>query len=447
MSSSEPIGPGDPDYLPADRQLHPTVGPDVGADELDVDLLERVIDRIDQLPRPDWGDDLDGIPVSADGRHLSLPPADLPGFGEEYDNCGDDIPHFCEGCGAKTTIGRTCKRSSCPRCAPAWCRDRTISATSRLAAARAALDAVKDDHQRYHHLAINLPDDWRIDAENPLEKTRQMIISILKEMDLQGYLFYHPYRGRTDTDEDDRGKWKDRLFNDREWRDVSRELSLRPHFHAIVIGHEVPGGQFTKILHDETEIVLKRITKSEESNVSIYNERGLARSTSYCISHTGLVRKGDEMHAEYQPFGEAVHPSDGVDVLDRTRDEMDRIVREEIPMTLGVALGSQLCVSNVPEGESESSARSRIISQAAADDPEDPTKDFDDELAGSGETLIEGEEIEDVELTECEGKLRHIRDAPRFLDNAEWRAEARYWRQLQTTWDEWSDRLDELPGG
>ncbi|WP_323174845.1 hypothetical protein, partial [Natrialba sp. PRR66] len=41
-------------------------------------------------------------------RDNELPRHGLPGFGEAYDDCGDDIPHFCEDCGDAFAVGRTC---------------------------------------------------------------------------------------------------------------------------------------------------------------------------------------------------------------------------------------------------------------------------------------------------------------------------------------------------
>lgn len=447
---SEADGAGAPgaDYLPADRQLHPTVGPDVGEDELDVETFAAVVERIQRLDRPEWPDEPGAIPADETGEALTLPPLDLPGFGETDEDCGDPIPHFCEGCGATTPIGRTCGRSVCERCADAWVRDRTTNVCARLAAARAALDSVNDDHIRFHHLAINLPDQWAVDADDPLRATFRMIYDVLEEMDLQGYVFYHPYRGDPNTDEDDRGAWKERLFSGRSWRDVSQELSLRPHFHAVVVGHEVPGGRFTKELYDETEIVLKRITKSESSNVSIYDEHDLARAVSYCISHTGLRTIDGDRHVQYNPFGEAVHPSDGVDVYDRNKAEMDKIVRSVVPTTLGLDLSSGLCSRSVAGHGSGDSARASQIARHAPDSEGATQREDEWDPAGSGSDLIEGAgEDEEIEREPCEERLLHIKRAPDYLEDPDWRAEAPNLHELREKWDEWKDRLDELPGG
>jgi len=446
-TSEEPTEP----YQPADRQLHPAIGPNLGTEDLDVELLSSVLERIDRLDRAEWPDEPGAVPAGANGERLSLPPLDLPGFGDQGEpDCGDPIPHFCEGCGSTTTVGRTCTESTCPRCAAAWCRDRTVNVCSRLAAARASLDAVEDDHIRYHHLAINLPDEWAVASDQPLRDTFRMLYDVLDEMGLQGYVFYHPYRGDPDQEEDDRGKWKDRLFEGREWSDVLQELSFRPHFHAIVVGHEVPGGQFTKELYDETEIVLKRITRNEESKVSIYNEHALARAVSYCISHTGIRKIGENHQVQYNPFGEAVHPSDGVTVYESRREEMDKIVRSVVPTTLGLQLSSGLCSREVlGGGETHDSARASLIAQHAPGDSSTEPIQEEWEPAGSSNLTHGEEDVDDdeLELEPCEERLLHIKKAPDYLDDPDWRAEAPSVDERQTTWDEWADRLDELPGG
>jgi len=43
---------------------------------------------------------IDDIHIDERGGDGYLPPLDLSGFGEEYDDCGDDIVHFCTDCGS-----------------------------------------------------------------------------------------------------------------------------------------------------------------------------------------------------------------------------------------------------------------------------------------------------------------------------------------------------------
>lgn len=437
------------DYLPADAYLNPATGPSISEESVDVDMLQDVLDALDSVDRPDWGDG-DGVPVAADGSSLRLPPMDLPGFGSEREDCGDDMPLFCTDCGHVEIVGRTCRQASCPRCGAAWVRDRAINVCARLIASRAALDAVEDSHQRFHHLAISPPADWAVDSDDPVGETFQAIYDMLDAMGLQGYVFYHPFAGQNDPGEDDRGKWKDRLFSGRDWVDVRQELQIRPHFHVVAIGHRVPGGRFTTEFHDRSGgWILKRIT-GEDSRVSIYDNDDLARVVTYCISHTGLSMSETGQRVQYRPFGEAVNPAHGVDVQERTRREADRKVRAAAPKTLGLDLGSQLCQTTREKVVETPSVRASLIAGAADGDGETGDSTTSATSTGDGTDVEQDDDAPDpddveTETAPCEGRMLSIKRAPDYLGDLDWRSEAEHVDDLQTTWDDWADRLDDLP--
>lgn len=440
---------GPADYLEADDQIHSTVGLDIGADDRDDvgeptdEELGKMVSAIESPKRYHTQPGQQGVPTAADGSRRDLPPMALPGFGDEYDDCGDDIPLFCEGCGNTAIVGRTCGRSVCPRCGAAWVRDRSINITSRLAATRAVRDYNREDHQRFHHVVLSPPADWHLQAADPLDRTFHVIRDMLASLDLEGYVFYHPWAGDTAEGEDDQGMWSDRLFSGRDFQgDVRDELQLRPHFHCIVVGNEVPGGSTTRELQDRTGWILKRILKGEDSKVSLYDEEDLAEATTYSISHTAIDTTGEQNQAQYRGFGSVLN---SVDILPDTREEMEMEVREAAPTTLGVKIKSQLCLEKTikpPEGD-DLQGPLELINDAADNLEPDP------EAATEPDPAPDPVEDQELEKRPCKGRMLHIREADRdddYLNDPEWLATADHAADLQSTWDDWSDRLDELIG-
>lgn len=466
----------------ADQQLYPTTGPGTGLGKDQTRAADGQTRRVlEEIRVPDQREAPVGeVPIRADGSRPELPPLSLPGFGSRLEDCGDDLPLFCEDCGFTNVVGRTCKRSECPRCGAAWVRDRAVNVASRLAAARAMRDASREKQQRFHHLAICPPDDWYLEADDVLGATFQVIRGILEQMDLEGYVFYHPWSGKNGLEDksreaadgedgaewfggpdgddgdrdDDRGAWKHRLFNDRDWSDVSEELQLRQHFHVVAVGHKVPGGQLTSDVYDATGWVMKRITKSPDSNVSLYDQLDMARAVSYCISHTGIDTSGASNRVQYRKYGSALNQAD---VYDRTRREVSKQVRKVAPKVLGVDLEGQLCTTErikPPDSDGDDGpAAASILAGAgsmAGQDGGDPFElpggsEMPDEPVGPDATVRK--DVEEIEPEPCEGRMLHIKQAEEYLEDDAWLERADNAEVLQTTWDEWADRLDELAGG
>ncbi len=339
-------------YWSSDDQLYPTVGPDdsdiEAVEAASTETVRRVLKAVKSPSKvvDREADNPSSIPVRPDGSTGELPMMEIPGFGEEYSDCGKPMPMACSGCGHTATVGRTCRRSTCPRCGAAWVRDRAVNIAARLGATRAVRDSNRDEHQRYHHLAWMPPEDWRLEADDVLERTLHTIRDMMDALDIEGYVFYHPWSGSGHDDEqgDDRGKWKDRLFNGRDWRgDVREELNFRPHFHIVAVGHKVPGQDFTKTIYDKTGWILKRITKSEDSAVSIYNDEDLAKTVTYCLSHSAIdVNGGSDGSAQktYRRYGRLVNSSE-IEIDDAARDHHDQLVRRAATTTLGIPLKDQ----------------------------------------------------------------------------------------------------------
>lgn len=298
------------------------------------DADERIVQAtIDALERP----------RKSEGIHQGhLPLLDLPGFGESYDDCGDDLAHFCTDCGHTTVFGRTCRQSTCPRCGAAWARERGKTVVGKLLALRAQLDTQRADHQRFHHLTLSPNMEWALEAQDPLDRTVKAIKEIKEIFDafgLQGVWFYHPWRGRNaDRELDDRGEWKRRLFQGRDWEgDVKEELKFHPHFHVLVVDHHVPGGDITKRVYQETGWVIHRIHRihREDSAVSIPDDYALARAATYCLSHTGIdVVEDGHNQAACGYIGADLRQAT---ILDRYEPEVNALVRRASVDTLGLA--------------------------------------------------------------------------------------------------------------
>lgn len=426
----------------------------------------------------------------------------LPGFGDPrdgvdacYPDCGDDLEHFCADCGHPVIFGRSKDRATCPRCAPNWARKRANSVVGNLHALR-VYRHFKDDHQRAHHGVISPPAGTHPDAEDSWERVLEVCKEILAGADLEGYLFYHPYRG---VDGDDLGAWKDRLFEDRTWGDdVRDELQFSPHFHFIVIGHKVPGGAVTRELEERTGWVLERFTK-EGSNVSLYDEYDLARAVTYCLSHTGLYEAEETIQAAYRPFGKNTKRAKLAD-CEMTEAEIDALVRSVVPTTLGMDYNSLACgwkptpdagdtwgeilAEEVSSGEkvdlaghqarrkgpAPSSAGSpdlcdcagtTTLAGEAVDLPGSGEIELESgttlDLAGGapGEADLTAEEIEEIaeryavehdhdqeEPEECRGRLLSIGAAHRYLSDDKWRRQATHADELADALQEAAERED-----
>jgi hypothetical protein len=362
-----------------------------------------------------------------------LPEPLLPGFGPKYVECGDDIPRFCSDCGSTHEVGRTCYRSACPRCWRSWARRRATKITAKLESLRRYKEAARRgwDGWKFHHIVLSPPDGFEVDAEEPLDRTFDLLKEVMDELGIPtGVLFFHPYRGE---DGDDRGFWKHLLPDGDEtpFTDVRDDLSAEPHFHAVVLAKYVPGGELSKAVEKETGWVLERITKSETSDVSIYDQFDLARAVSYCLSHTGVDMSGERNSAAFRYFGE-VH---NFTPTDKIRAQMDAAVRSVSPRTLGLdndfVACSEITTAPVDSGAGDSTTKVDV-DRAAASASSTAAPSTDD---------LDTDEAAEVE-ERCNGRLLDIKKAPAFLEDDDWIQRARHSDELRATWDDWREKVD-----
>jgi len=390
-------------------------------DDIDVDAMtERIVEEIN---RPRKGD------MTEQGGDGYMDPGDLPGFGEPYDDCDDDILHFCTDCGATFPLGRTCSRSECPRCAPMWDVDKAENNTARLQTVAKTMSARLGVSVKKHHLVFSPPDDWYLEAEDVVDRTRQVVKEILDLMNAEGLVAFHGWTGR---ESDDRGAWKERLFNGRDWEgDVRDELRPNGHFHCIVASPFIVGGEVTRRVEEETGWLIKRVTKQDGSGKSLADIKDVARAMTYVLSHTTIrVNENANNSAEYRAFGSIWH-DDKVNVYDNVRRQAERAVRSVAPTTLGVSKNSMRCETPIPSDEQADDAVEMTDTfDSGGDSEHDPSDGCD----GSGTA-------DDDDLVDCKGAVKPITDAEEYLDDDEWVTESIYSHQLLRDFEEWKAKV------
>lgn len=419
------------------------VDPDHG-DDTRIPERDTIEDCVDALGRPR---------ESAAGEYISdrvKPGAewpardDLPGRGSAYGDCGDWLPHFCEGCGDPTDGSRRCQRASCPECWESWARKTATSVGSRALALRAMLDASRSEHVKLHHVTFSLPKEQTFEAADPTERALDCVREFLHALDIPAVVIYHPYRIDDDIDYDDgpfddsRGKWKHLLGRGDSMSDVDGDLSFAPHFHVIAVTDWFPGNEFTTEVHERTGWVFKRITK-HDSNASIYGNEDLAAVLTYSLSHCGIYENSNgDQAARYRYIG---RQWDDVTVMDRYREQFDATVREVAPRTLGVPFKQLACHTEVlnpadlkvhvgrgraaaadaANGGSSSSASSGSSSDASSDDDGD-----DLGSAGSVPDDHDGTEVQLNGSERCEGRLLPPWEIEDYFRDDDWREQAEH---------------------
>jgi len=352
----------------------------------------------------------------------------LPGFGEEREDCGAEIPHVCEDCGHVVEVGRTCAQSRCPRCAPKWVIDRATPVVSRVMQAA----KMKNGAVYKHHGVISPPPDLLVDADDPEGACIDMIQDLLRTIDFDGVVLYHPWSGADDdgdVEQDDRGEWKKRLFADREWEgDVREELEHRPHFHVIGACSWFPGAGVTDRVYDETGWLIHRITERNGSPVSLGTMESVARAVTYALSHVGIDCRGEANRYVRGKVGSAYHAAD-----QRLHDDAREVVNYVAPDTLGVPKMDVECRAEALEAETDH-------------DIEDLLEQADDAEEGTDAEPTD----DDPEVVPCSGRLVDPEDAEEFVTDEDWQQTALHaeaalevvdkWREAGG-WQAWTDGI------
>ncbi len=386
------------------------------ADLIEEDLPTVTTEELEQR----WDELVDSGQKPTDFRPRQL---DLPGFGEAYDGsedripCGAEIPHVCKDCGDRIDMGRTCYRSRCPRCAPAWVTQRAPGIVNRIMSAA----KMKEGAQYKHHVAVSPPPDLLVDIEEASDDTAEdaiisMLQNFMREIGMDGIVVYHPWSGDNEKsfeeNHDDIGEWKKRLFSDRDWHgDVREELQHRPHFHIIGTCPWFPGGDVTKRIHERTGWVFHRITKKNGSPVSLGNYKSVARAVTYALSHTGIDTEGDRNRYVHGKVGSAYHNAD-----DRNLPKSTEAVHEVAPETLGIPSFQIECKNDLPEEEADH-------------DEADALEASESEESSSEETSSR---------VTCGGGVENI-DKADFVEDEDWQQTALHADRAVEAREEWKD--------
>lgn len=396
-------------------------------EEINVDVLSNQI--IDEIERPRQGD------ITRRGADGYLDAGVLPGFADEpmQDDCGEPIPHFCTQCGAVIEIGRTCSQSRCPRCAPSWCVERAEPKVARLQSVAKTMSARLGVPVFKHHLVISPPDDWYLYAEDPLGRTFEVVKEILSLLNAEGIICYHGWTGK---DGDDRGAWKRRLFNDRDWEtDVRHELKPNPHFHCIVASPFIAGGEVTRRVQEETGWVFDRIA-DESTGKSLEDMEAAARALTYSLSHTSIrsPENGNNI-AQIRTVGKHWHGGKNtrrVTVYDNVRRKAEIAVRKVAPTTLGVAPNTLRCETPIPRSEQ----RDETVDHTSSYDNDDAANTTSESSeSGSAENDAAGEH--DDKMVSCKAPIKPISEAEEFVEDDDWIETARYSDQLTREFEDW----------
>lgn len=304
----------------------------------------------------DMDDSIEEIEPDAREFGDALPELRVAGSGARLPDCGDDTPGlFCPRCGEKMIVGRTCRRSVCPRCWESWDFQRTKTNAAMVEGVRRYRSASGEPNPKYHHLTVSFRPSTRFDSTDPLGRGVEATKLYLEEVGVYaGILIYHPwriaepYRGDVHGHESGSGDmtWAEILTKIASpawsWEAAREEfLVYGPHFHVYANAPFVQGGAVTEMIEDETGVVIHRITKGEDSSVSLYDLNDLVGSMAYSLSHAGLSwdEDNEEFRAAYRRFGETANfsPTPSVEA------DVDTALREEAPEVLGVEFPEPRC--------------------------------------------------------------------------------------------------------
>jgi len=272
-----------------------------------------------------------------------------------------------------------------------------------------------------HHAIISPPPGTLVDVDAPeraLNAAFHTIRDILDVIGAEGFVYYHPLSGDAEH-EDDRGKWKKRLFNDREWSDVRAELEMRPHFHLVVCTPHLPGGDVTRAIHERTGWLLHRITERNGSPISLGDLDDVARAVTYCLSHTGIEERANgNYRAAQRCYGPAPH--DCLPVDEETDELATYACHQAAPETLGLSTENIECRQEMPEDE-----RTEL---------DEFTPDSGD---GELDETATSSTIETAGTVPCGSALCSVDDADRLLDDPDWCQQARYVDEARETKQAW----------
>ena len=310
----------------------------------------------------------------------SLPELDLPGQGGlAQTDCGEDIPAFAcaddEGCGKPVFVGRTCANPTCERDWAAAVKRKVVTTAGKLEGLRRAIYARYDGRKDidFNHVVASPPDGFAVDSENPLKRTLLILKTLLeKKWNVDGFVtIFHPFRIKKEYRADQYEHGGAEGEGDMTWKDVLSEdnpyeyLVISPHFHLFFPAVRKSFDYLVaEAVEEETGWLFHRITKGEDSNVSVEDLTDLVHQLTYCYSHAGIRRVGprDELASRMKGELHNCYIPDGVE------DETLVMFCDAAPKLLGVRfanLNDATCDAEISNQETINEDTSPSTTEAA----------------------------------------------------------------------------------
>lgn len=435
-------------------------------------------------PGPSPGDVIERDSTKSDLSDR-LPELPIPGRdGLQQPDCGDDIPAFgCSDCGSPVYVGRTCGSPRCERCWASAVKDKVTRIAGKLEGMRRMLYARHDGGKDidFNHVIASMP-DFTVDSEKPTERALKVLKTLLeKKWYIEGFAaVYHPYRIKKEYRKDQYEHGGESGEGDMTWKDVLKAenpeeyIYHSPHFHLFFPAvRKSFDYSVAESVESETGWMFHRITKGEDSNVSVEDLDDLVHQLTYALSHSGVndwnadrseltTRMKGELHQCYAP--------------DDVEDKVLASFCSAAPRLLGARfsnLSDSTCDAN-PDGSDSpirdvwepevdigvsrsSSARSAPITgggsgggSSSTDGSQPPTDGSQPSIGGSqsaadADSGDEGDTSDDGTTDNagvCGGDLVPMSRAKALLDDLDWCEQAAYSEALRVAVDVWQS-LDE----
>lgn len=343
--------------------------------------------RVNQDVDPMYQDSIEQIERDARGYDDPLPDSPIAASGSRGQNCGDVIPAlFCpdDNCGEVYDVGRTCRKSRCPRCWQSWDFHSAVRKAAKLQSLAKTRGSQSGRSIKKHHVTVSLRESTRFHSDDPLDRGFSLVKRLMQEVNVDtGYILYHPYRIKEEYRGDVNGHesgdgdmiWADilRMLESENWTwgAVKDEfLIYNPHFHVICLSEFVQTGDFnddegdveededavSEWIEDESSVVIHRIVKNVkeyDSPVSMDGLDDLCAVMAYSLSHVALLHeeKTDSWQAAVRPFGEVAN----FEAFDNVEADVKSEMREVAPDVLGVDFAKPRCSAHVVDEDDEQS--------------------------------------------------------------------------------------------